>query len=200
MNTLEALEIFNIVDISNIDETLIKKVYRAWIRKNHPDVGGNTESIMKVNCAYELLGKLIDKLKKYKELSKKEMVTWLIPFDKLSKIYMGESIEGTHNNSKITLSRKNLKSDRVIVLITANIQYKGNILPFEGLCVTNQKDEYTLDCKIADKNALSSEDIKIKISDKEVNTIINGNRLDIKLSFDNLVKLTIHVERVVENG
>ena len=200
MNILEALMLFDIENINNLEETVVKSKFRELIKKNHPDIGGDEEVAKKLTVAYEVIKKFLKELKMYKQISKKELVTWLIPFEKLSKIYMGEYLEVTNETGTIRLTRKNLRSDRVILLILVNIQYKGNVFSFENLCVTTIKDEYTIDCKLVDTTVSNAEDIKISAYDKEVNTTINGNRLDIRLSFDNLVKLTVHIERVAEHG
>ena len=55
----EAKHLFNIEDILNIDKIKVKKTYRKLSLKYHPDKGGDTETMKKVNYSNKILNELI---------------------------------------------------------------------------------------------------------------------------------------------
>ena len=55
----EAKYIFNIEDLLNIDKRDVRKTYRKLSLKHHPDKGGDTETMKKVNYSNEILNELI---------------------------------------------------------------------------------------------------------------------------------------------
>ena len=55
----EAKHIFNIKDLLNIDKREVRKTYRKLSLKHHPDKGGDTETMKKVNDSNEILNELI---------------------------------------------------------------------------------------------------------------------------------------------
>ena len=54
----EAIHIFNIEDILNIDKRKVKLMYRKLSLKHHPDKGGDTETYKKINGSNDILNEL----------------------------------------------------------------------------------------------------------------------------------------------
>lgn len=201
LDILKALRIFDISDINELDDIVLKKRFREIMRKGHPDLGGDEEKAKEVNIAYGIIKKALRELKAYKEVTKKEEeIMCIIPLNKLVDVYLGEELKITGSDKVVTLSRGKLSKFKIILNIKVDIVYKGNTYTFEDTCVSNIKDEYSVTCKIVDSDVSSTEGITIKSCGKVVSVNMRGRRLNVLLSLDKLVKLTICVERVERNG
>lgn len=55
----EAKHLFNIEDLLNIDKREVRRTYHKLSLKHHPDKGGDTETMKKVNDSNEILNELI---------------------------------------------------------------------------------------------------------------------------------------------
>ena len=201
MNISHAIKIFGIKGLNKINEDDIKKKYRRLMQINHPDVGGSEEKAKEVNEAHDILKKALKNIKIYERPDEKDLRRYIIPLSELVEIYLGKELKFDNGeDGENILDRKRLRTANVILVIEISVEHRGETYNFDTFTVPNLRDEYTIDCKIFDTNIYEDSEVKIKAYDKEIETSMNGPRLDIALSFRGMARLTVRVERVERNG
>ena len=77
MDLEEALHIFEIENVSNLSQELLKKRYHKLALQNHPDKNGNTpestQHFQRIQCAYEVLKREISIINNYTELGEEHI-------------------------------------------------------------------------------------------------------------------------------
>ena len=205
MDTFRALDIFEIEDINSVEIQDIKNKFRQLMKKAHPDVGGDEEQAKEINLAYEVVIELIEKttnLKKRENIQKesKDKTVYVIPIHKLVDLYLGKEVEVGKGGNRVVINRKNLRYHKIAVLTAVTIVYAGEEYHFDNLSVLNLRDEYEINCKITVDDIFKDEEIEVRTFNKKVNTRIQQPKLDIVVSFEKLVRLKIHIERVEGSG
>lgn len=202
MDLITALRILNIDDINNLNEAILKDRFRKLIKENHPDMGGKVEKAVLITTANSVVKSALSTIKSYRNLTgERKEYKCVIPINKLSKLYLGDELDvQSSDGERLLLDRNNFRNHKVILLTKTSIVYRGQILKYDAMCVTNMKDEYEVVCRLPDGGVNNVEKISITVYDKTVTTTIAGAKLNIVLSFDRLVKLTVHIERIERNG
>jgi len=204
LDITKAIYVFEFDGLEDVTKDNITKKYRQLMKVNHPDIGGDSNRAIEINEAKDVLTEVleqIDHLNKLRELSNRQSIMSIIPLIELVNIYKGKNIELNVGDDTFILNRKNIRSNEIILDIFCTIQIDGIDYKFNTLSKLNLKDEYSIICKITDKNIQDDRRVNIKAYGKDVNLNVRGLASSMILNFDGLVKLKVIVERrVVEDG
>lgn len=213
MKALDAIRIFDITDIYEIDRQDLVKRYRNFMKKYHPDLCTDKrlkalyeEKSKEINEANEILNRLLDSIeseKKLVDIQRKDIVVAIIPFDKLLDLYNGGELElrGSKGGQETTfkLTESNVKSMMISLLCEIRIEINGNTYEFESIQKVNIKDEYEIECiiDVCDSYLLQQSDLDVRIMGygKDVKVKLSSNPLKLKLNFNGLAKLNVNIYR-----
>ena len=196
MDLLDALKLFEIDSIINVNEADLKKKYRKLIKLNHPDLGGSENKSMEIISAYDILKKSIETLKNIDILSKSSTETVIISFENLIDILKGKSISYTANSKNIiNISKENINRYNIIVEIRIKIEFNGVCREYTKFEVRTISDSFTIHCKYAALNLTDTIETKIIAYGKNVDLKLSNPNVNMNLTFDNRVKLKVMMER-----
>lgn len=185
-----ALDIFSIQNINKAPKDDVKKKYRALMKKNHPDIGGDENKAKEIAEAYKLIANILAKI----DESKKSNTTSLslINFNELVNIYSGKEVNSFTDST--TINNSNLRLKRVMLNTEVSIEINGFEYIYKSIIPRNDSDVYNMVCGIK-ANTFDDIPITIKAYNKKIENILSKNNLCIVLSFDYNVKLKISIER-----
>jgi hypothetical protein len=210
MNVKKALKIFGLQTLEGLNDGILKVKYRKLMKKHHPDLGGSEEKAREINEAFEVLKKVLEKVKSFdfmgsgnggvgRKEGKREYVC-LIHFDDLFRIYDGYGIMLGNEKGSLILDRSGLNIHRVILAVGVSIIYKGRRIDVSDFVVYNLRDEYTVTCAIQDNDVNNPSEIEIHAYGKVIKTTIDSRTLTARFRFNYGIKLVAHIERVCDNG
>jgi DnaJ-class molecular chaperone len=100
MDLEEALHIFEIENVSNLSQELLKKRYHKLALQNHPDKNGNTpestQHFQRIQCAYEVLKREISIINNYTELGE-EHVNLNSGYTAILHLFIDGILKGKYN-------------------------------------------------------------------------------------------------------
>lgn len=199
MDTVEAIKIFEVISIDNIDETDIKKKYRALMKKVHPDNVANTlvdagETIANLQMARDILLEYV-KVSKLNE-SKYRKKTYFINIDKLQKLYNKEKV--SIGNDVIDVS--DLTYSEVYLELVYEVWINNLSMTSRSICHYRSSDIYDIyiDVPMSD----CSDDI-VKVTLKlEGNSISESlSNIDIirTMQYSHNIRVAVHLNRKQES-
>ena len=204
MDISAAISIFEFNGLEDVTKKNVTSKYRRLMKANHPDIGGDTQKAVKINEAYEVLKQILDQLinlNKLQEMSNKQIVFAIIPFNKLIEVYKGDNISLRLGEENFILNRRNIRAHKVMLDINCSVQVDGINYMFNTLSQMNIKDEYAIRCIIADTDIINDRKVNIKAYGKNVSLTVRGMTSTMILNFEGNVKLSVIVERrVIDNG
>ncbi len=205
MDIKEALALFNITSLDELDTNDIKKKWKKAMLKVHPDAGGDPKLAAKYNNACEVLLEYTEKLKEYKQLIEKSKVeVCIITLTDLIKIYQGQVLESTITNDKgkqkSILSRENMNSKRVILNIPVDVSLNGVESRHECLVLYSNRDEYVVTVQLKDNDMFGEAEVKVGLYDKEISTKMTYSRMMFQFRFEYNILVYVQIERIEEHG
>ena len=100
MDLEEALHIFEIENVSNLSQELLKKRYHKLALQNHPDKNGNTpestQHFQRIQCAYEVLKREISIINNYTELGE-EHINLNTGYTAILHLFIDGILKGKYN-------------------------------------------------------------------------------------------------------
>lgn len=200
LNIADALKLFSIDDLRELNETNLKKKFRELMRENHPDRGGDEEKAKQINEAYSILKKYLENPQVHIAVKQKQPIMCKIPLDKLYDIYENnEDVQLQGNGERFILNKSNINKNKVIVNIEVDIEVNGEVQKFNCIKQLDIWNKYKIDCKLC-VNGSDISDITIKAHGKTVNTTVGLRGKDIKLTYGKYIELTVSIERIECNG
>lgn len=205
MNINEALELFG-MDLMEVSKDTLKKRYRELMKKNHPDLDGNTEIAQNINEAHSLLQDSLNRIavtQANANARSNDKRIFVITIDQLINIYSGKQLK-TSGKEPVIIGIRDLKKLNIMLNACVSIQYvnTGKTLNFESLTPYDIKDVYRVECGIPIKDISTPEPIKLKCLDKNIEINLDNDKT-IRLRFDNNVIVEVAIKRRVvteENG
>lgn len=193
MNNYEALRIFGINSINNINETEIKRIYRDLMKKNHPDIGGSIEIAAKINEAYNIINEMLKNISK--STKKESCPTLIMKLSDLIRIYNGINVTyGNKSGDKIIINKSNINSYNIHINITGKIIANGDVIEIDQYQAKNIENIYNINVKYKAKKY--NENVKIQINILDRQTEMETQHASSKIVMDfNGIKLAIKLER-----
>lgn len=197
MNTLEARNILGIQP-GPINGESLKKNYRLYVKKYHPDSCGSAEEselkIREINEAYRILqdeanGVLSGTIESFPS-------TFIITPIQLNAVLKGNTVS---TQEGLKLNKENIRYFNVLVRFEWFISYQGNIARFSQIVVYEPLKVYKLSCEI-----LVDEDkpeIKLRAYNQDRLIRINYAASSIIMMIQDVqVEITIRKRMVKSNG
>lgn len=176
----EALEIFGVQSISELDKLKIKTTYRELMKMYHPDVySGGIEKAQQINEANELLLSILENVNKLNLIGVKKEEVCLIPFEWLIEIYKGASYTIASrtggDKDKIDINKKSIRVHRVIINIQINISVNNITESYNRQVIWRMNDNYEVDIKLEHKTKGKEEVVKINIMNKQLELTVTDH-------------------------
>lgn len=196
MSVTDALSLFGIASLQEIDLVSLNKLYRLKIKKHHPDLFAHDSSMQKanedmtklLNEANSVIMDALAKVEKESELSKQEQVFAIIPYQSLIDIFNGKSVDlKSPDNKSIKLDKTNIKSHRIAIKVLLRIESKLGVSNHTFILPVNLNDEYSVFVDYEVEESLLSESIPMDV-------ICNDKRVGINLS--NISKVCMNFEYI----
>lgn len=200
MSIEQALQLFEVNDISDIDKDQLKKKNRELNKKYHPDNAktGNQEKFLLVKEAYDFLSDALEKIKQYKDLYKEtKLETIVIPLSKLIDLYDGKVLSVGNSDGTMDLDKSTMMKNNTLILSDVSIEHNGLVTSFDNIQPWNVNDSYSIDCVIPVEKLGDSEKIKIKLYDKEMNIDMKYQSMKLKFTLPHSVKVEVNVSKKI---
>lgn len=200
MSIEQALQLFEVSDISDIDKDQLKKKNRELNKKYHPDNAktGNQEKFLLVKEAYDFLSDALEKIKQYKDLYKEtKLETIVIPLNKLIDLYDGKVLSVGNSDCTMNLDKSTMMKNNTLILSDVSIEHNSLVTSFDNIQPWNVNDNYSIDCVIPVEKLGDSEKIKIKLHDKEMNIDMKYQSMKLKFTLPHSVKVEVNVSKKI---
>lgn len=199
MDTVEAIKIFEVISIDNIDETDIKKKYRALMKKVHPDNVANTlvdagKTIASLQMARDILLEYI-KVSKLNE-SKYRKKTYFINIDKLQKLYNKEKV--SIGNDVIDVS--DLTYSEVYLELVYEVWINNLSMTSRYICHHRSNDIYDIyiDVPISDC-ADDIVNVTLKLEGNSISESLSNIDIIRTMQYSHNIRVAVHLNRKQES-
>jgi len=195
----EALELFEITDISQVTKAELNSKFKQLAKKYHPDVvKDDNQTFIKISNAKDLLHNTIEKLNLYKMISPKQaLLTIVLPLNKLIALYNGDIITIGKGENAIDIDRIKMKRNNSLILSTVAIEHNGLIENFDNIQPWNLNDNYSIDCVIKVEKIVSCEKIKICLLEKEKYIEMTSQSLAINFKLQYNINISINITKKI---
>lgn len=201
MNLNEASKILCIDNVIECDDTALKKAYRKLMRKNHPDIGGNTKDAQLIIEAYSYVNQLRSEYSKQKAVnSVARTPTIVIGFEDLIDILKGGKVKLAESGEYATLNKNNIGRFNVLVLFNLTLIVDGNPTVVSRYICRDALDNYTVQCKVYVRDTKVESTVTTDLCNKHIEFNAIGSRFDYIVNYDNLAKIRISLERCIYSG
>lgn len=204
MDVKEAMRIFNIRSIEEVNHTNIKKIWKKLMLQAHPDAGGDHALAVKYNSAYEMLKGLADNTENIAVVigDAEQKRTIRMKLNELISIYNdGKEIEyRNESNDTIKVCKYNINKFRVLLEIPIEVTFKGNTGITTSIVVKNIKDDYSVAVKVEDDNRFEPADIEVKVHNKCIKVKMMQTILGCIFRLDSNICVHVQIERVDVRG
>ena len=203
----EALEILKIESLDNLESKTLTKIYRKLMKRHHPDLytdrpdelKEHEEIAKKINEAYEILNKALEKSKMLRQFEQTKSVTEIfaiIPFNELISLYGGSIVTLRHKDGEFKLTSSNIRANRIVLDIGCTIIIDGINYTFSSLKPWVIKDEYELNCDIPmmSDNII---DVLVLAYGKRVELTLKSVTTRLRLKYTNNVVLILNLRKVI---
>ena len=203
----EALEILKIESLDNLESKTLTKIYRKLMKRHHPDLytdrpdelKEHEEIAKKINEAYEILNKALEKSKMLRQFEQTKSVTEIfaiIPFNELISLYGGSIVKLRHKDGEFKLTSSNIRANRIVLDIGCTIIIDGINYTFSSLKPWVIKDEYELNCDIPmmSDNII---DVIVLAYGKRVELTLKSVTTRLRLKYTNNVVLILNLRKVI---
>ena len=203
----EALEILKIESLDNLESKTLTKIYRKLMKRHHPDLytdrpdelKEHEEIAKKINEAYEILNKALEKSKILRQFEQTKSVTEIfaiIPFNELISLYGGSIVTLGHKDGEFKLTSSNIRANRIVLDIGCTIIIDGINYTFSSLKPWVIKDEYELNCDIPmmSDNII---DVIVLAYGKRVELTLKSVTTRLRLKYTNNVVLILNLRKVI---
>ena len=195
MEIIEALRIFGIDSLDEINKDNIKKIYRAKMKLNHPDIGGSDKVARELNEAKDVLDLAIESIEMVSNGNNNGVKTVIITFGDLLKIYNGETIKVLSNDNLVDIDKRTINRYNVIVDIRIEVQYNGVSWEYQKFELKSIRDEFSITCRYRVSNIGDSVNTTIRAYEKNININLTEAYMNMNLTYNGIVKLKVMFER-----
>lgn len=204
MTLNKALDLFEITDISVESESELKLKFKKLTKKYHPDniKTGDHAKFLDIHDAFEMLKDAIIKLNQYKQLNtNKQLITMVIPLDKLVYLYEGNKFTMGNGDNTIEVDKKTMSKNNSLILSKVNIIHNGLEKEFTNIERWDISDRYKVYCTVDVTDINSKESVTVKIMDKvkEFDMEYQSITLRFTLQFNIVVDVILNKKIVVES-
>ena len=204
MTLNKALDLFEITDISVESESELKLKFKKLTKKYHPDniKTGDHDKFLDIHDAFEMLKDAIIKLNQYKQLNtNKQLITMVIPLDKLVYLYEGNKFTMGSGDNTIEVDKKTMSKNNSLILSKVNIIHNGLEKEFTNIERWDISDRYKVYCTVDVTDINSKESVTVKIMDKikEFDMEYQSITLRFTLQFNIVVDVILNKKIVVES-
>lgn len=195
MNLSEALSVFNMKSIHELDEDTLKKRYRKLMKIYHPDSNtGNSDISIKVNSAYSILKEEIKLDKVYNEIYASEVdeSAIIIGVEDYSDLMKGLDVRKVNGNTvvnKDTILWRNVK-----YLIRYTLVIDGEEINRIAIVNRNSENIYNARCEIYLKDNEDTKTFELLIYDKKYTVLLDSNKIYL-IDVGNGIKIKLSFER-----
>ena len=184
MEVSEALEMFNVSDITKESHGSLKKKYKRLMIKYHPDNrNGDSSKAVLVSDAYKELKDLLEVLERYAK--KKQILnsmeatleTIIITSDQLDKILSGKTVKVGNKN----IDKSELKHYRVVVSSKVLVNVNGYKMECIKSEIENYQNTYDVYCEVFVDSLSDNVPITIEEFDKKVETTLDTMSMEVTL-------------------
>lgn len=201
MNLNEASKILCIDNVIECDEAVLKKSYRKLMRKNHPDIGGSTQTAQLIIEAYNYVNQLRSEYAKQKAVnSVARTPTIVIGFEDLIDILKCGQVRLAESGEYATLNKSNIGRFNVLVLFNLTLIVDGTPTVVSKYVYRDALDSYTVQCKVYVKDTKVASTVTTDLCSKHIEFNAIGSRFDYIVNYDNLAKIRISLERCIYSG
>lgn len=190
MDISKALQMYEVVDISQEDDKTLNKKYKRLAKKYHPDSYKDSgEKFKEVKEAYDMLLDLLKQIKIVETINKintREEKLIHITFEELIEIY---------NNKHRSLTKQDLYKNRVLVMFTVSTLYKSDIQTITSVNLWNIDDKYSVDLEVKDENILEESSIDIKIGKENRHVDLKCISTKYIATLENNIKISITITK-----
>lgn len=199
MELQEALDLFEISDISSETEVTIKKKYKKLMIKYHPDNRNGDESKAKdIVTASELLKDVMNKLSTLRALNKvTPNVTIIIPINKLIDIYSGEFITMGNSKEKHIIGKKEIQKFTTYIISNVAITHDNVTKNYSNVQLWTIGDSYSIDCNIYVNDITQEESVKIALEDFEKEIRFKSQSIVMKVPLKYNVSVAVRITKKI---
>lgn len=203
MRLEEAVKIFEIQDIAEINKEVLKTTYRSLMKKYHPDVcPDGTEKAQEINEAYDVLSSVIKDLTLLSNVKSKDAVVCVIPLEWLPEIYKGKtySIKSSQDKSNPTLKidKGSIRKYRTILNIPVDIKIDNTVRNYNIPVIWRIDDNYEVDIELEGKYRGKGINIQVGLLDKQLNLSMK-DQIALLFKFEPGIKVKICLSCRKEN-
>lgn len=184
MEVSEALEMFNVSDITKESSGSLKKKYKRLMIKYHPDNrNGDSSKAVLVSDAYKELKDLLEVIESYAK--KKQILdrmeetleTIIITSDQLDKVLSGKTVKIGNKD----IDKSELKHYRVVVSSKVFVTVNGYKMEYIKSEIENYQHTYEVYCEVLVDSLKDSVPITIEAFDKKVETTLDTMSMEVTL-------------------
>lgn len=197
MGLNEALDIFNIEDITQETEDTVKKKYRILMRKYHPDNnnGDNTKAV-NLSSAYEIIKEALVKLVQYSQIQKQsEKLTVVIPLHKLIELYKGGTLTLGSGEKQRVFSNKDIQKHNTLVISDVTITHNGIVHNFNNVQPWSIGDNYEVNCDIYVDDITQKEVVIIQVDDYRKEISFTSQSVVMRVTLDYNVNVSVRITK-----
>lgn len=197
MGLNEALDIFNISDITQETEESIKKKYKKLMVKYHPDSKDGDESKAKnLSIALKVLKEAISNMSKFKDLNKTTTrVTVVIPIHKLIDIYNGETITMGTTDDRHIIGKKEIQRYNTLIISDVGITHNGLMERFTNIQPWTIHDNYEVNCDVYVDNINNEESVRVHIEDYDKEIKFQSQSVVIRVTLKYNISISIRITK-----
>lgn len=198
MGLEEALELFDVLDITSESEESLKKRYRKLMTKYHPDnQGGSTELAASVSSAYSILKETIKKVEVFSKMAnlQEERYNIVIPLSQLIKLYGGSRITLGNKEDRKEFGIKDIQKHGALIILDSALVHNGISYNFSNIQRWDISDNYVINCGIYVDNLTDEEKVTIKLEDKVRDFSFSSQTVSIRLSLSHNINVNIIIDK-----
>ena len=204
MTLEQALQIFNLTDISSEDVATLRKKYKRLMIKYQPDsLTGNEDKAKDVIEAFSLLKEIITQMKQIEEIEKranKVNYNVIIPLSKLIDIYNGEELQMKNSDETFILNKGSIRKHNILIVLEATLEHGGITQNLRCIRPMNLSDEYIINCDITVTELDKPEKIKISLCSIDKNIEIESQSVKYRITLDfNIVVNIVITKKMLQD-
>lgn len=194
MELREALEIFEIKLLNDIDEAKLKRKYRKLMKMYHPDSGnGSNEISAMINEAYSLLKESLKNDRIYREIhEEKQENIFLILIEDYSKLLRG--LDVVQVNTGEMVNKNNIIWRLVKYLIKYTIVIDGEEIQHTAIVSRNMENVYETRCEVYLNENEDIKEFMLNVYGKQYNIVLDKTKIYL-IDIGDGVKLKMAFER-----
>lgn len=199
----EALSIFEIGSLDGQDKLSVKKLYRAKMKANHPDIAGeqsNTKA-QQLNEAYMVLDKAVASIESLKHTvsNKSTGGFYVIQLSDLQKIYAGQPVKAVNANTFVDNSV--LRQNRIALMTSITVKFRDTVTTTSEFISWSISDSYNVSVSIKDHFIDTNGKLDITVCGETKSIEVGNNRrLNFLFKFGYNVQLSVLLERCEADG